>query len=233
MQSFPHLVFKTAGMNTCIPLDGVSRRPQIKDMPTNHFDSRDLVAITQLQHGWGLWRDTCDWDRLRACYTTDALMRTTWFDGTASDFLVASQRMASASKGGLQHAISAPVIYGLGKRAVSVTRVVLMVRGEFESVPVDVTCWGRFHDRLVKQDDVWRIQRRIPVYDKDRLDPVRPGDCPRLEATELERFPAHYRHLACMQSRGGATITMDLPEPLSDADRQLMQGDLQWLQGKD
>lgn len=220
-------------MNTCHPLDGVSRRLHINDMSAHLFDSSDLLAITQLQHGWGLWRDTCDWDRLRACYTADALMRTTWFDGTAADFLVASQRMASAGKGSLQHAIGAPVIHGFGMRAVAVTRVTLMVRGEFDGVPVDATCWGRFHDRLVKQDGGWRIQRRTPVYDKDRLDPIRAGDRLVLDAAELERFPAHYRHLACMQSRGGATITMDLPEPLSDADRQLMQGDLQWLQDND
>lgn len=200
-------------------------------MPATSFDSGDLLAITQLQHGWGLWRDTCDWERLSACYTPDALMRTTWFDGTAADFLVASQRMASASKGSLQHAISAPVVHGLGARAVAVTRVVLMVRGEFDGVPVDATCWGRFHDRLIRQDGVWRIQRRTPVYDKDRLDPVCPSDRLVLDATELARFPTHYRHLACMQSRGGATITMNLPAPLSDADRQLMQDDLQWLQG--
>lgn len=199
-------------------------------MPATTFDSGDLLAITQLQHGWGLWRDTCNWERLSACYTPDALMRTTWFDGTAEAFLVASQRMASAGKGGLQHAISAPVIQGLGPRAVAVTRVVLMVRGEFDGVPVDATCWGRFHDRLVKQHGTWRILRRTPVYDKDRLDPVHAGDRLALDATELARFPAHYRHLACMQSRGGATITMDLPAPLSEADRLLMQDDLQWLQ---
>lgn len=199
-------------------------------MPATTFDSSDLLAITQLQHGWALWRDTCNWERLNACYTADALMRTTWFDGTAADFLIASQRMASSGKGSLQHAISAPVIQGLGARAVAVTRVVLMVRGEFDGVPVDVTCWGRFHDRLVKQDGVWRIQRRTPVYDKDRIDPVCTSDRLALDADELARFPAHYRHLACMQSRGGATITMNLPVPLSDADRQLVQHDLKWLQ---
>ncbi len=166
-------------------------------MPTTLFDSGDLLAITQLQHGWGLWRDTCDWERL---------------------------------SGSLQHAISAPVVQGLGERAVAVTRVVLMVRGEFGGVPVDATCWGRFHDRLVKQDGAWRIQRRTPVYDKDRLDPVNAGERLALDADELARFPAHYRHLACMQSRSGATITMNLPAPLSEADRQLMQDDLQWLQ---
>ncbi len=198
----------------------------MQEQDDNAFDTS---AITQLQVGWGLWRDTCDWDRLRACYTPDAHMLTTWFDGPASAFIDASQRMAAGGKGSLQHYISTPVIRLKGNRAISVTRVQLLVRGEMDGVAVDATCLGRFHDRMVRQDGAWRIQRRVPVYEKDRVEPVYAGVKLSFDAAWLARFPAHYCHLAYMQSRSGATITMTLPAPMSDAERQLIQDDHDWL----
>lgn len=205
---------------------GVILRP-IMQSNSNQLDDR--LAITQLLVGWGLWRDTCNWTRLRACYSRDAQMRTTWFDGPAADFVTASERMASSRKVSLQHFIGTPIIELNQDRALAMYRVVLLVRGELDGVPVDATCYGRFHDRLVKRGG-WQILRREPVYEKDRIEPVEPGSAIELDAQALAQFPAHYRYLAYMQWRGGATITPDLPAPLSEAERTLAQEDTQWLQ---
>ena len=44
---------------------------------------------------------------------------------------------------------------------------------------------------------------RQPIYEKDRMDPVRPGARVSLDAALLEAFPAGYRHLAYLQSQLG------------------------------
>ena len=75
------------------------------DQPDDH------CAITQLLVGWGLWRNTRDWLRLRSCYANGARMRTTCFEGSATDFIDASQRMAASGKTALQHYIGTPVIH--------------------------------------------------------------------------------------------------------------------------
>lgn len=196
--------------------------------PSEHLF--DHLAITQLLVGWGLWRDTCDWPRLHACYAEGAHMRTTWFDGSATDFIDASQRMAGSGKTSLQHYIGSPVVALQGDRALAISRVELHVRTMLDGVAVDAVCYGRFHDRLVKQDGAWRILRREPVYEKDRLQPVESQHQITLDPVALARLPAHFRYLAYLQSQGGATITMDLPAPLSPAERQLANSDDQWLQ---
>ena len=186
------------------------------------------VRIAELLTGWGYWRDTCNWARLAACYTSDAQMLTTWFSGTASDFIAASQRMA-AKGSNLQHYIGTPIIDINQDRATAATRIQLMVRAQIDGVPVDATCYGRFHDRLVKQGGIWRIQRRVPVYEKDAICAVHPEGVLKLDINRLQAFPPHYQFLAYLQSLGGATITPDLPAPNSPAERQLFKDDEAWL----
>ncbi|WP_029528099.1 nuclear transport factor 2 family protein [Polaromonas glacialis] len=188
----------------------------------------ERAKISALLTGWGYWRDTCNWARLADCYTADAHMLTTWFDGTACAFLEASQRMA-AKGSNLQHYIGTPIIDIHQDRATAATRIQLLVRGEIEGVAVDATCYGRFHDRLVKQNGTWRIQRRVPVYEKDTLCVVHPEDELTLDVERLQTFPAHYRFLAYLQSLGGATISPDLPAPNSPAEHQLFKEDDAWL----
>lgn len=188
----------------------------------------DRSRISQLLCGWGLWRDTCNWARLIDCYTADARMLTTWFDGSAADFVAASQRMAAAGSN-LQHYIGASNIEINGDRALAVTRIELLVRAQLEGVPVDAACYGRFHDQLVRQDGTWLIHRRVPVYEKDSIRAVHPGHELAINADELARFPAHYRYLAYLQSLGGATITPGLPAPNSQEEQRLREEDSVWL----
>ena len=169
----------------------------------------DRAAITQLVQDWGLARDDGRWDQLRACYTTDATMHTTWFVGTAAEFV---ERSIAASRAGarVQHFIGAATITLVGAKAIAETRMMLLVRGKLEGVEVDVTCWGRFHDRFVKRDGRWRILKRVPVYEKDRLDAVDPAAKLALDIESLATFPYGCRHLVYLQSRNGASIAPDL-----------------------
>ena len=169
----------------------------------------DRAAITQVVQDWGLARDEGRWDTLRACYTSDAVMHTTWFVGSASEFV---ERSMAAAKAGarVQHFIGAATITLLGDKAVAETRMMLLVRGKLDGVEVDVTCWGRFHDRFVKRGGLWRIVKRVPVYEKDRLDPVDPAARLTLDAEALALQPAGCRHLVYLQSRNGAQIAPDV-----------------------
>ncbi len=189
----------------------------------------DRAAITRLVQDWGLARDDGRWDQLRASYTPDAIMHTTWFVGSAAEFVERS--MAAARAGArVQHFIGAATIALNGDKAIAETRMVLMVRGRLDGVEVDATCWGRFHDRMVKRDGQWRILERTPVYEKDRLDPVDPAASLVLDAEALAQQQADgCRHLTYMQSRGGATITPDLAVPGSAALVRLEAEGTEWL----
>ena len=188
----------------------------------------DRAAITQVVQDWGLSRDDGRWDQLRACYTSDAVMHTTWFVGSAAEFV---ERSIAATRAGarVQHFIGAATIALANDKAVAETRVMLMVRGQLDGVEVDVTCWGRFHDRFVKRDGLWRILKRVPVYEKDRLDPVDPAARLTLDAAVLALHPDGCRHLVYMQSRNGASIVPDVAVPGSVVLSRLEAESAAWL----
>ncbi len=218
-------------MNRMIPeiaREPLSTQPEVASQANALQTLLDRAAITQVVQDWGLARDDCRWDRLKSLYTPDATMHTTWFVGTAAEFLERS--MDAARKGAkVQHFIGAATIDMQGHKAIAETRMILMVRGVLDGVEVDVTCYGRFYDWFVKQDGQWRIHMRIPVYEKDRLDPVDPGATLQLNRDQLAVHPYGYRHLAYLQSRGGATITPDMPIPNSVSLARLYAQGAAWL----
>jgi hypothetical protein len=200
------------------------------DIPEAGRDPR--AVIREAVENWALWRDTGRWRELRALYTHDAIVHTTWFVGPASVFV---ERCMDAAKRGShsQHFIGAVSTELNGARAIAESRAMLMVRAPLHGVEVDVTCWVRFYDWFVRDAGAWRIRMRSGVYEKDRMDPVDSSEKLLLDAVELARYPASYRHLAYLQAAGGARITPDLPTPGSEALARLYAEGQRWLQQGD
>lgn len=188
----------------------------------------DRAEITRVVNDWGLFRDTNRWDQLRALFAPDAIMRTTWCDCSADTFV--DRSMEAAARGAwAQHFIGAATIDIVADRAIAETRMILMARASVGGVAVDVTCYGRFYDRFVKTPLGWKILLRVPVYDKDRLDPVVPGTVVVLDEAVLSRFAEGYRHIAYFQSLGGATLTPGLPTRNSPEEAKLCAEGAHWL----
>lgn len=190
----------------------------------------DRAAITQVVQDWGLARDTGRWEQLLSFHSPDATVQTTWFVGSAAGFVERS-RQAAAAGARVQHFIGAATIALNGDRAVAETRMVLQVRAPVHGVLVDVTCYGLFHDLFVRDACGWRIRQRVPVYERDRIDPLVPGQALQLDAERLTSLPEGCRHLTYVQSQGGARITPDLPVPGSVALERLYAHGRAWLAG--
>lgn len=190
----------------------------------------DTRSIERLIRAWALWRDTRQWDLLRTCYWPGARVRTTWLDGTAEDFIEASIRSATNPQAPLaQHALGGTTVRVSGDRALAETRMTILLRTEVNAVEVDITAWGRFVDRLVCAQGEWRLVQRDPIHEKDRLDPVDPQANLKLDPTRLAAQPRAYRHIAYVQSLGGARITPDLIEHNSPAQQALYDACNHWL----
>jgi hypothetical protein len=198
----------------------------VAEIPATGRDPRGLIR--EAVENWALYRDTGRWPELRALYTADAIVHTTWFVGAASEFV---DRCIAAAKGGSrsQHFIGAVSVQVKGERAIAESRAMLLVRAPLHGVEVDITCYVRFYDWFLRDGAGWRIRMRSGVYEKDRIDPVDPGESLRLDPVELARYPAAYRHIAYLQAAGGAHITPDLPTPGSDALRRLYADGARWL----
>jgi hypothetical protein len=193
----------------------------------------DRDAIRAAVENWGLYRDTGRWEQLAALYTADALVATTWFTGSAAEFVQRSKAAAGRGTGTrAQHFIGAISIELNGDRAIAETRAMLLVRAMLHGVEVDVTCYCRFYDQMLRQADGWRIRNRGGIYEKDRIECVDPAASIAIDPTELKRYPEAYRHLAYLQASGGASITPDLPMPGSAALTILYVEGAAWLAGK-
>jgi hypothetical protein len=192
--------------------------------------SDDAQSIERLIRAWALWRDTRQWDQLRTCYWPGARVRTTWMEGTSEEFIEASIRSASNPNAPLaQHALGGTIVKVNGDRALAETRMTLLLRAQVDGVEVDITAWGRFIDRLVCAQGEWRIVQRDPIHEKDRLDPVDPQASLKLDSSRLATLPRAYRHIAYVQSQGGARITPDLIEHNSPAQQALYEACTTWL----
>lgn len=149
----------------------------------------DRAAIREAIESWGLYRDAGRWDDLRALYTRDGTMQTSWSDGRAVEFVERSIESA---------------------KAIAESRMVILLRASLQGADVDVACYARFYDRFVRMDGRWLIKSRMPIYEKDRLDPVNPANAPVLKQVELGRFPEGYRHLAYLQTSAARPATPNL-----------------------
>lgn len=202
-----------------------------RDMTTQ---MNDKLLIAQLLQDWGTWRDSCDFEKLRGCYTEDATMVTSWYDGAAKGFIDACVQMHARqpSQGSAMHLIGGTTAEVADDRAFAETRITLLTRGTVHGCAVDVTVYGRFLDFLVKRDGKWLIDRREPIYDKDMLQPVSPREAPELDPAELAKQPQGFRHMAYVQSAAGLRINSTIPDPKSEAEQSLYARGRRWLTGQ-
>ena len=170
----------------------------------------DRQHIRELLENWVVWRDSGDWERLRTLWHPGGRMIATWTEGTGDEFVAMSKASWSRGISGL-HRLGGISIDVKGDRAVSQAKMTISQRSEVDGVLCDVVCTGRFYDFLEKRDGKWGIVLRQPIYEKDRLDPVTPGDVPNLDKALLEQFPPGYRHLAYLQTRIGYPVRNDMP----------------------
>ena len=192
-------------------------------------EAADREEIRSVLAEWALCRDTGRFDRLRALFAPGATIQTTWCDGSADDFVNRSKASFGGAVRAL-HFIGPSSIDLVSDRAIADTRVMLQLRAPVNEVLVDVTCYGRFFDFFIRHDKAWRIQKRIPIYDKDRIDAVDTSKpLMMIDAARLAAFPEGCRHIAYVQALGGATLSKGLIEPGSAKEQRLYEEGSRWL----
>lgn len=196
-------------------------------MSTNR---EDRLALRELVENWAVWRDAGDWDRFATVWDAEGWMTATWFQGPATEFI-------EVSKAGFDRGVS--ILHFLGghtadiadDRAVAQTKMTINQRAHVDGVEVDVVCTGRFYDFCRRRDGRWKIVRRQPIYEKDRMDVVDPAASLALDRELLDRFPVGYRHLGYLQTKAGFTVKTGLPGLTGAAVQRLYDEGAKWLAG--
>jgi hypothetical protein len=104
-------------------------------------------------------------------------------------------------------------------------------RAPLDGVMCDVTCMARHHDRWEKRGGLWGLLLRETIFDRDRIDPVVPGQAIPLDLELLNQFPENYRHLGYLQTKQGFDISRDIPRLRSEAGARLIAEGRAWLAG--
>jgi hypothetical protein len=191
----------------------------------------DRLIIRDLIENWAIWRDALIWDRFRTVWHDDGRMMATWFQGTADEFIQVSREGYERGVR-ILHFLGGMSMDIAGARAIAQTKMTISQRAQVEGVACDVVCTGRFYDFLERRDGRWGMVLRQPIYEKDRLDPVDPGDRLELDQTLLAQFPEGYRHLAYLQTKIGYHVKPDMPGLDGPEVEQLYRDGAGWLAGE-
>jgi hypothetical protein len=173
--------------------------------------SADELAILRLINRWIVYRDSGDWERLRAVWHEDGTMTAGWRQGPADDFIAASKAGWDDGRLKVMHELGAIEVEVMGDRAISQNKITITVRADVEGTLCDVTCMGRHFDRWDKRKGLWGLIARQTIYDRDRLDTVVPGEVPALDLALLNSYGEAYRHLAYVFASLGYGISREHP----------------------
>ena len=192
----------------------------------------DVLAITQNVANFAL-RDQGRWEELRDLFHPNASIAVTWYSGPIEGFIERSAKMAAANRSTTsKHLIGASRVAIEGNRALSDTDITILARAKLGHIEADVTSYLRFFDRFERRDDgIWRVASRTAIYEKDRIDPVRPSLLFPLvyRLAGFNRFPRPYRHLAAGLVRSGQVLAKPIIETGTKEEAELFQDARIWL----
>jgi hypothetical protein len=186
--------------------------------------------IREIIENWAIFRDAALWDEFDQLWHSAGYMSATWFQGSARDFIEVSREGFDRGVR-ISHFLGGSSVVVAGERAIAQTKMTITQRSHVHGVEVDVVCTGRFYDFLAVENGEWKLVRRQPVYERDRMDPVAPSAALELDEDRLLAWPEGYRHLAYLQAEDGFSIKNDLPGLTGPAVEQLYREGSGWLSG--
>lgn len=193
---------------------------------------REKFEIAELVNNWTFYRDQGAWDELQNTFEAGGTISLSWFDGPHSQFIAASKQLAANPNTLVKHHIGVPSIRVNGNKALSEVNVTIMVRARTPLGEVDTTSYARFHDRLEKRADRWKIAQRVAIYEFDRAQPVQQPALPEAMLKDLDQYPAELKFLASSIKKLGRELSKSVVLDKSPALAELYRSSNAWLAAK-
>lgn len=192
---------------------------------------QDQSDISQLLLKWGYFRDHGMWEELADTFHTDGNIQVTWYVGPFNGFVDASKEMAMRGVKA-SHVMKPSIISVKEDRAIAITPVSIIGRAKGPlGIELDMTSEAQFFDFVEKRDSIWRISRRICIYQKDRIDSTSPSIAFWLASffMNTDDFDPAFKHLGMVLSRAGYKIHPGQVVDNTGASKALYQEGLIWL----
>lgn len=145
----------------------------------------DKWEIAELVQRERLCRDVGDWDGVADTYTDDAIIKTTWFEGNAKAFAMASKEMAAKGRHS-KHPVTPVSVRVHGDRALVESRGQIQFRTTVRDVAVDLTQFVRFISRVERTGSGWLLASFEGIYERGTASTVNPNESFPVEWSEVE-----------------------------------------------
>lgn len=181
---------------------------QLNGQELRLFLDRESIIALALNERFA--RDKGDWDELEASYVPWARIRTTWFNGTATEFAAASRELASNGRHA-RHVIVPSSVRIVGDRALIESNAEIHHRELVHGVEADMVQYCRFFSRAERTEAGWRLASFDGIYQKDSLAPVNPLDVIPLDWEYITSLRPSYRIWAYTLGLRGYAVSQDIP----------------------
>ncbi len=173
-------------------------------------ESAHVSAITQLVLAERECRDMGRWERMKTCFHPDAIVRISWFQGNAHEFVDASREMARRQVQA-KHRLGPVAVRIAGPRAVATMVIAIDIPTKVKGVEVMLSSQARVFYRAELRDGAWKLSSFEAFYMRDDLAPRVPGQAIPVSAQELAGYRQSYCCLSYVLASGGYAVRDDLP----------------------
>jgi hypothetical protein len=168
-------------------------------MSSSTAEVEDTVRILDLVAHERQARDRNWWQRWRECYTHDAMVQVSWFDGPAAEYIEQSIHIASQPRGlPGNHRVGQSVVDVNGDRAIAEVPMTIEFRGIVRKVEVDVISHFWMLNRVERDSGKWRIAESRVIFHYDTMEPTIPGTPFALQLSDFDGMRPSYRALTLL-----------------------------------
>lgn len=165
----------------------------------------ELIQRERAARDGGLWQEMAE------CWDPESHIDTSWFRGTAADFIAATERNAAMSKTLSFHQIGPSVVSLRGNRAIGDTGCAVHGMLTLHEADVAVISHTRLLTHAHKKRDKWLLVGVKVMYVRDLLVPRNPTQVPQIGNELLSGFRDSYRFLSYVLAQSGHVPRADLP----------------------
>jgi hypothetical protein len=177
-------------------------------------------------------RDQMRFDVMSACFTTDAHIRTSWYDAVGGQAYVDATRTWMGNTGNSKHWVFPAFAQVNGDRATVESPALIFNRAKIEDVEIDFHVFSRFYSRAVREADGWKLASFHVFFERDIMRPTNSAAALPIDWDLLATMRPSYKFLTYMQHTRGIKVNQNLlgddrPEELAafHADEE------RWLNG--
>jgi hypothetical protein len=168
-------------------------------------EAAHVSAITQLVLAERECRDMGRWERMKACYFPDSVVRISWFEGSGHDFVDASRDMAARGTMA-KHRLGPMSVRIAGQRAVATMACTIDIPALLKGVAVLLSSHARVFYRAELRQGTWGLMSFEVFYMRDELAPQVPGEVVPVKAADLALHRRSYRFLSHVLASNGFNV---------------------------